>query len=114
MANRRVKIVDGLVNPAVMSGLHLLADTVTITATGKYVELTFPCKSIIAVTTSSFLDTDAEKVVTTASVTNDVATVRFTKTTASSDTFSYIILYTLTETLTSLSSAADYSVTPVS
>lgn len=115
MANRRVKIVDAVVNPAVLPGLSILADTVTVTSTGKYVEVSFPCKAIWAVLTSADLDVDAEKVVVTRTLSNNVATVRFTATTASSNTFSYVIIYTMTENAeTTLSASDDTTYTVVS
>ena len=114
MANRRVKVVDAIVNPAVLPGFSMLADTATVTATGKYVEVSFPCKAIWAVLTSADLDVDAEKIVVTRTVSNDVGTVRFTATTASSNTFSYIIIYSVTEgAVTALSTADDTTYTVV-
>jgi hypothetical protein len=62
MANRRNLIMDAPVNPAIMSGLKIIADTATVTATDKDIVLTFPAKTVLAVITSSSADTDAEKV----------------------------------------------------
>src|SRR4030065_2455681 len=99
MANRRSKVVDGLVNPAVLPGLQIIADTVTLTAT-KVLSVVFPAKTVVAVIAASTADTDAEKIVWTAAVSSGVATVTFTATSAgATNKFSYIILATPTETI---------------
>ena len=113
MANRRNKVMDGPVNPAIMGGLSMIADTSTITAT-KAITLTFPAKTINAVVVSSTADTDAEKVVWTASVTNDIGTVVLTATSAgASNKCSYIIIYTPTETIAADVVTDDAAYTPV-
>jgi len=114
MSERRSKIMDVPVNPAIMPGLIMLADTVTLTAT-KVLTVSFPAKSVIAVVASSQADTDAEKIAIASSVSNDVATVTFTATSAgASNTFSYIILATVTETIAADTVTVDKTETPVS
>lgn len=99
MANRRSKVMDAPVNPAILPGLIMLADTVTLTAT-KVLTVTFPAKTVIAVIASSTADTDAEKIAWTSSVSGNTASVTFTATSAgSSNKFSYIILASMTETI---------------
>lgn len=110
MANRRSKVIDGLVNPAVMPAFNTLADTVTLTDT-KVLTITFPAKTIIAVVASAFADTDAAKVVSAASVSNNIGTVTFTKT--GTNKFSYIIMYTPTETIAANTLTGDTSEVPV-
>jgi len=105
--------MDVPVNPAIMPGLILLADTITLTGT-KVLTIPFPAKTVIAVLTSSSADTDAEKVVWAASVSNDVATVTFTATSAGTNKFSYIIFATVTETIAAHVSTIDLTITPVS
>jgi len=113
MANRRNKVVDAVVNPAIMNGLSIIADISTITAT-KALTLTFPAKTINAVVVSSTADTDAEKVVWTASVSNDVGTVTLTATSAgATNKCSYIIIFTPTETIAADAVTIDTSYTPV-
>jgi hypothetical protein len=110
MADRRSKVVNGIVNPAVMGGFQIIADTVTLTDT-KVLTLTFPAKTVIAVVASTAADTDAAKVVWASSVSNDVATVTFTKT--GTNKFSYIILATVVETIDANTLTDDTSETPV-
>ena len=99
MANRRSKVMDAPVNPAIMPGFIMVADTVTLTAT-EVLTVTFPAKTVIAVLTSSTADTDAEKIVWASSVTNNIASVTFTATSAgASNKFSYLILATVTEVI---------------
>jgi len=99
MADRRSKLINSMVNPAVMPGLQILADTVTLTDT-KVLTVTFPAKTVISVVASSSADTDAEKIVWASSVTDEVATVTFTATSAgASNKFSYIILATIVENI---------------
>jgi hypothetical protein len=114
MATRRNKIMDAPINPAIMPGLIFLADTVDLTAT-KVLTVTFPAKTVLAVLASSTADTDAEKIVWAASVTNNVATVTFTATSAgASNVFSYLIVASVTETITVANSIVDdTSYTPV-
>lgn len=112
MANRRSKLINSIVNPAVMPGFAMYADTVTLTAT-KALTVTFPAKTVIAVVASSTADTDAEKIVWSASVTNDTATVVFTATSAgASNKFSYIILATVIETIAANTLTDDTTETP--
>jgi len=111
MANRRSKVIDAVVNPAIMGGLSMLADTVTLTHT-KILTLTFAAKTVNAVVTSTAADTDAAKVVWVSSVSNDVATVTFTKT--GTNKFSYIVIFTPTETIDANTLTANTSETPVS
>lgn len=114
MANRRSKIFDAPVNPAIFPGLIMVADTVTLTAT-KILTVQIPAKSVIAVVASSTADTDAEKIVWAASVTSNVATITFTATSAgASNKFSYIILASVTETVAANTLTNDTTETPVS
>ena len=111
MADRRSKVVNGIVNPAVMGGLQIIADTVTLTNT-KVLTLTFPAKTVIAVVATSVEgNTDASVPVWAASVSSDVATVTFTKT--GTGKFSYIILSTVVETIAASTVTDDTSETPV-
>lgn len=99
MATRRSKVIDEVVNPAIMSNLVVLADTVTLTAT-KVLTVSFPAKTVIAVIASPTAGVDTEKIVWASSVTNDTATVTFTATSAgSSNKFSYIIIASTSETI---------------
>lgn len=112
MANRRSIVVDGLVNPAVMGGLQFIADTVDLTATN-VLTVSFPAKTVIAVLTSSTADTDAEKIVWASSITNGVASVTFTATSAgASNVFSYLIIATPTETISANTLTGDTTETP--
>lgn len=96
---RRNKIMDAPVNPAIFPGLIMIADTITAVKTESFT-VVFPAKSILAVVCSSKADTDAEKVVWEASVTNNVATVTFTPSSAgTAGAFSFIIVATVTETI---------------
>lgn len=112
MANRRSKVVNAISHPAIMPGLSILADTVTMANT-EVLTITFPAKSILAVVAQSFLDVDAEKVVATAVVSNNVGTVTLTKTSANTDKVSYIIFYTIVETITANDLSGNTSETPV-
>lgn len=113
MADRRSKIMDAPVNPAVMPGLIVIADIVTLTAT-KVLTITFPAFTIISVVASSTADTDAEKIVWTAAVSSNVGTVTFTATSAgSTNKFSYIIFATVTETINANAVTVDSTETPI-
>jgi hypothetical protein len=96
MAVRRNIIMDAPVNPAIMGGLIFMADTCTA-STGNTLSVSFPAKTVLAVITSSAADTDAEKVTWSSSITNNIATVIFTVTSAGTNRFSYIIVATATE-----------------
>jgi hypothetical protein len=105
--------MDVPVNPAIMPGFKMIADTVVLTAT-KVLTISFPAKSIIAVVASSTADTDAEKIVWTSAVSGNVGTVTFTATSAgASNKFGYIILATVTEVLGTDTLADDISQNPV-
>jgi len=113
MANRRSKVISTPVGPAFLPGMEILADTVTLTAT-KILTLTFPAKSIVAVIASPTAGTDAEKIVWASSVSGNTGTVTFTATSAgASNKFSYIIIYTITETIAANALTDDTSETPV-
>lgn len=113
MANRRSKIMDVPIHPAIMNGLIMVADTVTGVKTETH-SVVFPAKSIIAVVASTKADTDAEKLTTAWSVTNNVATVTFTPTSAgTAAAFSYIILATITETIAAKSATSGEVITPI-
>ena len=110
MADRRSKVMNKQVGPWALPGMVFLADTVTLTNT-KVLTLTFPAKTVIAVLTSTAADTDAALVVWAASVSDDVATVTFTKT--GTNIFSYLIIATEVETIAANTLTADTSETPV-
>jgi len=113
MADRRSKIINAIVNPAVMPGLFMIADTVTLTK-GKVLTVNFPAKSVISVIASSSADTDAEKIVWTSAVSNETATVTFTATSAgASNKFSYMILASIVETIPANTITANTTETPV-
>ena len=115
MANtkRRSKIMDIPINPAIMNGLIMLADTVTGVKTESHT-VVFPAKTIISVVCSTKADTDAEKLTTSWSVTNNVATVTFTPTSAgTAGAFSYIILATITETIDAVSASSGEVFEPI-
>lgn len=107
---RRSILMEGPVNPAIMSGLCLIVDTFTFTADSKALTYTFPAKTINGVFASPSAGVDTEKVVWTASVSNDLGTVTFTSSTASSNTFSIMIWYTKTETIDSASLSDNTSI----
>jgi hypothetical protein len=105
MANRRSKVVDAI-------GFTVVADTVTLTAT-KVLTVTFPAKTVVAVIAASTADTDAEKIVWASSVTAGLASVTFTATSAgATNTFSYIIIATPTETIAANALTDDTTETP--
>ncbi len=113
MADRRSKVVDAVVNPAMLPALTMIADTVTLTAT-KVLSVVFPAKTVVAVLASSDADTDAELIAWASSVSNNIATVTFTATSAgASNKFSYLILATPTETIAAHVVTDDTSETPV-
>jgi len=113
MANRRSKVMDAPVNPAIMPGFVMIADTVTLTAT-KALTIVFPAYTIVAVVASSTADTDAEKIVWTSAVSSNVGTVTFTATSAgATNKFSYIILASVTETVAANAITDDTSETPI-
>lgn len=112
MANRRSLAIDGLVNPAAFGGFSIVADTVTLTAT-KVLTVSFPAKTVVAVLASSTADTDAELIAWASSITSEVASVTFTATSAgASNKFSYIIIYTPTETISANTLTDDTTETP--
>ena len=96
MATKRRSIVKD--NALWFPGMSIIADSITLD-NAAVLSVTFPAKTVLAVIAQSHLDTDATKVVTAWTITNGVATVTFTK--ATTGAFSYIILYTITETQTS-------------
>ena len=105
--------MDVPVNPAIMPGLIFLADTVTGIKTETH-SVIFPAKTIIAVVASTKTDTDAEKLTTAWSVTNNVATVTFTPTSAGTAlAFSYIIIASVTETIAALAASSGAEFNPV-
>ena len=110
MANRRSKVIDAIVNPAALPAFSMIADTVTLSTT-KILTVEFPAKTVVAVIAAVAADTDATKVVWASSITNNLATVTFTKTTTGK--FSYIIVYTPTETIAANTLTVDTTETPV-
>jgi hypothetical protein len=113
MADRRSKVMNKQVGPWALPGMVFLADTVTLTAT-KVLTLTFPAKTVIAVLTSSTADTDAELIAWASSVTDEVATVTFTATSAgATNKFSYLVIATEVETIGANTLTVDTGETPV-
>ena len=113
MGDRRSKVMDVPVNPAIMPGLIMVADTITGIKTESHT-VVFPAKTIIAVVCSTKADTDAEKLTTSWSVSNNVATVTFTPTSAgTAGAFSYIILASVTETIAAGTASSGEVLTPV-
>lgn len=113
MADRRSMVMEGPVNPGVMPAFRMIADTVTLTAT-KALTVSFPAKTVVAVLTSSTADTDAELITWSSSVTNDLASVVFTATSAgASNKFSYLIIATMSETIAANTLTDDTTETPV-
>lgn len=111
--NRRNLIMDAPVNPAIMPGLKVIADTITAVKTESFT-VVFPAKTIFAVVCSSKADTDAEKVVWSASVTSNIATVTFTPSSAgTAGAFSFIIIASVTETVAAKSTSSGEVLTPV-
>jgi len=111
MANRRSKVIDALVNPAALPAFSMLADTVTLTNT-KVLTITFPAKTVVAVVATSVEgNTDASVPVWASSVTGNLATVTFTKT--GTGKFSYIIIFSPTETIDASTITDDTTETPV-
>lgn len=112
MAERRSLVMDAPVNPAIIGGMMLIADTVTLTAT-KVLTVSFPAKTVIAVVASSTADTDAEKIVWASSVSSNTATVTFTATSAgATNKFSYIIIASVTETIAANAITVNTTETP--
>ena len=110
MANRRSKVIDAIVNPAALPALSMIADTVTLTDT-KVLTITFPAKTVLSVVASTAADTDAAKVVWASYINNNLAPVTFTNT--GNNKFSYIILFSPTETIAANTLTVDSSETPV-
>jgi hypothetical protein len=106
MSELRHKVIDKLVNPAVMHGLVVIAGSVTLDST-KTATITFPAKSVLA--RIGTIGTAA--VANTTTITSGVASVVFTA--AANGTLDYIIVASETETI-SLTDAgtADISITP--
>jgi len=113
MADRRSKILNKQVGPWSLPGTVYIADTVTLTAT-KVLTITFPAKTVIAVIASPSADVDTEKVVWASSVTNEVATVTFTATSAgATNKFSYLVIATEVETIAANAVTDNTTETPV-
>lgn len=111
--NRRNKVLDTPVNPAIMPGLIMIADTITAVKTESFT-VSFPCKTILAVVCSSKADTDAEKVVWDASVSGNTGTVTFTPTSAGTAApFSFIIIASTTETIAAKSTTSGEVLNPI-
>jgi len=107
MADRRNKIMDAPVNPAIMPGLILLADDVTLTDT-KTLTITFPAKWIWTV----LAQTTGTSVTKTYSVTNEVATV--TLLANGTGLISYLIIASVTEVGAVNTLTVDTTHTPIS
>ena len=107
MANRRNLIVDAPVNPAIMPGLFVIADDVTLTDT-KTLTITFPAKWIWTV----IAQTTGTSVTKTYSVTNSVATV--TLLANGTGIISYLIIASVTETGATNTITTDTTHVPIS
>jgi len=107
---RRMNIADTPVGPSFLPGLQIFANTVTA-GNGEAHTVVFPAKTVLAVITQSALDTDADKVVYTSSISGSTATVSFTKTGAGA--FSYIIIASVTETIAAQVVASAEVLTPI-
>jgi hypothetical protein len=111
--DRRNKVLDTPVHPAIFPGLIMIADTITAIKTESFT-VVFPAKTILAVVCSSKADTDAEKVVWDASITGDLATVTFTPTSAgTAGAFSFIIIASVTETVAAKSTSSGEVLNPI-
>jgi hypothetical protein len=108
MANRRNKLMDAPVNPAIMPGFFLIADDVTVDD-GAVVTITFPAKTIWTV----MVQTTGTSVAKTKAVSSSIGTVTLTATGAG--TISYIIFASVTETVADLDilTASTYAITPI-
>lgn len=89
----RTKIIDGIVNPAVMSGLTLITGTVTLDST-KTATISFPAKGIFMAMGTIGVAAAAH----TKSVSNGVGSVVFTA--AANGDLDYIIVASVSETFT--------------
>jgi len=98
--------MDAPVNPAILPGLIMLADDITLTDT-KTLTITFPAKWIWTV----IAQTTATSVTKTWSVTNDVATV--TLLAGGTGVISYLIIASVTEVGTDNTSTVDVTHTPI-
>lgn len=107
MADRRMKIMDVPVNPAMMPGLVLLADSIT-GDDGAVITITFPAKHIFAVLAT----TTGTSVASAHSVSSGVGTITLTLT--GNGTVDFIALASITETIGALDigTEATYSLTP--
>ncbi len=108
MANRQNKVIEGLVNPAVIGGFTLIADDITVDNTA-VVTITFPAYTIFTV----MVQTTGTSVAKTKSVSGGIGTVTLTAT--GDGTISYIIVASKNTTVADLDIGTDatYSITPV-
>ena len=136
MTNRRSKIIDALVHPAVLPGLTFVSDTVTLTDS-KVLTVSFSAKTVNAVLCSpvtvvsgasatvddegggtggtAAVSITTENITWASSVSGNTATVTFTCTAATSSTlkFSYLIVATPTETIAANAITANTTETPI-
>jgi hypothetical protein len=106
MADLRHKVIDKMVNPAIMHGLIVIAGSITLDNT-KTATVTFPAKSVL----SSIGVLGTAGVAGVATVTDDVASVVFTA--GANGTLQYIIVASETETIALTDAGtADVVITP--
>lgn len=101
-------MLDSPVNPAIMPGLLLIADDITVDDAA-VVTITFPAKTIWCV----MVQTTGTSVAKTRSISSDVGTVTLTAT--GDGTITYIIFASVTETVADLDIGADSTkaITPI-
>ena len=115
-ANRRSLVMDAPVHPAILPGLVVIVDTVTLSDT-IVLTVTFPAKTILGVfvTNHSGNEITAEGIAIADSVTSNVATVTFTcAKSGSTINFSYQIWASMTETIAANTITATTTNVPVS
>lgn len=110
MANRQNKVIEGLVNPAVIGGFDVIADQVTMD-NAAVLTITFPAKTIFTV----LVQTTGTSVAWTkdTSTEDGVGVVTFTAT--GDGTISFIIMSSKNTTVAALDIGTDatYAMTPV-
>lgn len=108
MANRRAKVIDKLVNPAVLPGMVVIAGRVTVDNT-KTVTITFPAKSVwFAIATLG-----VAAVARTVTITGNTAVVVYTA--AADGELNYFIIASETETIADVDAGtSNVDITPIS
>jgi len=107
MANRQNKVVDGLVNPAAIGGLTVIADQIVIDD-GAVVTITFPAYTIF----TNICTYSGTAVAKTKAVSSGIGTVTYTAT--GDGTLDYVIVASTNTTVAAFdSSDGTIAVTPV-